>query len=184
MSKGMGLDGRIGSEFLHAGPGYGGSCLPKDNKDLARMGQDCSDPMQLTGTLIKVNDDLKRRMIEKVVDMCGGSVNGKVIAVLGVTFKPNTDDMRGVRRLTNVSKLVGNGARKRVVDPQDRREGGELLPGVVWHEDVYEAAADADATVILTEWNEFCALDLQCMARGMEAPMMVDLRNIYTPDDH
>ena len=183
VSKGMGLDGRIGSKFLHAGPGYGGSCFPKDTKALARMGQDHSVPMQLTETVIKVNDEVKRRMIDKVVDICGGSVNGKVIAVLGVTFKPNTDDMRDSPSLTIVPSLVGNGAKVRVVDPQGRREGESLLPGVAWHEDVYEAAAGADAIVILTEWNEFRALDLERMAKGMVTPVMADLRNIYNPDD-
>lgn len=183
VSKGMGLDGRIGSKFLHAGPGYGGSCFPKDTKALARMGQDHSVPMQLTETVIKVNDEVKRRMIDKVVDLCGGSVNGKVIAVLGVTFKPNTDDMRDSPSLTIVPSLVGNGAKIHVVDPQGRREGENLLPSVVWHEDVYEAAADADAIVILTEWNEFRALDLERMAKTMVTPMMADLRNIYNPDD-
>ena len=183
VSKGMGLDGRIGSKFLHAGPGYGGSCFPKDTKALARMGQDHSVPMQLTETVIKVNDEVKRRMIDKVVDLCGGSVNGKVIAVLGVTFKPNTDDMRDSPSLTIVPSLVGNGAKIRVVDPQGRREGEELLPGVVWHEDVYDAASDADAIIILTEWNEFRALDLERIAKGMVTPIMADLRNIYNPDD-
>lgn len=183
VSKGMGLDRRIGSKFLHAGPGYGGSCFPKDTKALARMGQDHSVPMQLTETVIKVNDEIKRRMIDKVVDMCGGSVNGKVIAVLGVTFKPNTDDMRDSPSLTIVPSLVGNGAKIRVVDPQGRREGEELLPGVAWLEDVYEAAADADAIVILTEWNEFRALDLERLAKSMATPMMADLRNIYNPGD-
>lgn len=183
VSKGMGLDGRIGSKFLHAGPGYGGSCFPKDTKALARMGQDHSIPMQLTATVIKVNDEVKRRMIDKVVDICGGSVNGKTITVLGVTFKPNTDDMRDSPSLTIVPSLVGNGAKIRVVDPQGRREGEELLPGVTWYEDVYEAAANADAIVILTEWNEFRALDLERIAHGMETPVMADLRNIYSPLD-
>lgn len=183
VSKGMGLDGRIGSKFLHAGPGYGGSCFPKDTKALARMGQDHSIPMQLTATVIKVNDEVKRRMIDKVVDICGGSVNGKTITALGVTFKPNTDDMRDSPSLTIVPSLVGNGAKIRVVDPQGRREGEELLPGVTWYEDVYEAAANADAIVILTEWNEFRALDLERIAHGMETPVMADLRNIYSPLD-
>ena len=183
VSKGMGLDGRIGSKFLHAGPGYGGSCFPKDTQALARMGQDHSSPMQLTETVIKVNDEVKRRMVDKVVDICGGSVNGKVIAVLGVTFKPNTDDMRDSPSLTIVPSLVGNGARVRVVDPQGKREGEALLPGVSWFEDAYEAAQDADAVVLLTEWNEFRALDLDRMAKRMTSPVMADLRNIYNPKD-
>ncbi|WP_372990003.1 UDP-glucose dehydrogenase family protein [Sulfitobacter sp.] len=183
VSKGMGLDGRIGSKFLHAGPGYGGSCFPKDTQALARMGQDHSSPMQLTETVIKVNDEVKRRMVDKVVDICGGSVNGKVIAVLGVTFKPNTDDMRDSPSLTIVPSLVGNGAKVRVVDPQGKREGEALLPGVSWFEDAYEAAQDADAVVLLTEWNEFRALDLDRMAKRMTSPVMADLRNIYNPKD-
>lgn len=183
VSKGMGLDGRIGAKFLHAGPGYGGSCFPKDTQALARMGQDHSSPMQLTETVIKVNDEVKRRMVDKVVDICGGSVNGKVIVVLGVTFKPNTDDMRDSPSLTIVPALVGNGARLRVVDPQGRREGEALLPGVKWIEDAYKASKDADAIVILTEWNEFRALDLQRMAKLMKTPVMADLRNIYNPKD-
>ena len=183
VSKGMGLDNRIGSKFLHAGPGYGGSCFPKDTQALARMGQDHSVPMQLTETVIKVNDEVKRRMIDKVVDICGGSVNGKTIAVLGVTFKPNTDDMRDSPSLTIVPSLVGNGAKVRVVDPQGKREGEALLPGVSWLEDAYKAAQNADALVILTEWNEFRALDLKRMAKRMTTPAMADLRNIYSPKD-
>ncbi|MEL7803393.1 UDP-glucose/GDP-mannose dehydrogenase family protein [Sulfitobacter pontiacus] len=183
VSKGMGLDGRIGDKFLHAGPGYGGSCFPKDTQALARMGQDHATPMQLTETVIKVNDQVKRRMIDKIVDLCGGSVNGKVITVLGVTFKPNTDDMRDSPSLTIVPWLVGNGAKVRVVDPQGKREGEGLLPSVVWNEDVYEATQNAEAVIILTEWNEFRALDLKRMAKRMTTPVMADLRNIYTLKD-
>ncbi len=183
VSKGMGLDGRIGNKFLHAGPGYGGSCFPKDTQALARIGQDNAMPMQLTETVIKVNDEVKRRMIDKIVDVCEGSVNGKTIAVLGVTFKPNTDDMREAPSLTIVPTLVGNGAKVRVVDPQGRREGEELLPGVNWAEDAYKAAQNADAIVILTEWNEFRALDLKRLAKRMNRPAMADLRNIYSVKD-
>ncbi|MEL6118283.1 MAG: UDP-glucose/GDP-mannose dehydrogenase family protein [Pseudomonadota bacterium] len=183
VSKGMGLDGRIGNKFLHAGPGYGGSCFPKDTNALARIGQDHAMPMQLTEAVIKVNDEVKRRMIDKVVDICGGSVNGKTIAVLGVTFKPNTDDMREAASLTIVPALVGNGAKVRVVDPQGRAEGEALLPGVGWVEDAYKAAQNADALVLLTEWNEFRALDLKRLAKRMTTPAMADLRNIYSARD-
>ncbi len=183
VSQGMGLDGRIGNKFLHAGPGYGGSCFPKDTQALARMGQDHSMPMQLTETVIKVNDEIKRRMIDKVVDLCGGKVNGKIIAILGVTFKPNTDDMRDSPSLTIVPALVGGGAKVRVVDPQGRREGEALLPGVNWFEDVYKATQNADAVVILTEWNEFRALDLKRIVKRMATPVMADLRNIYSQKD-
>ena len=182
VSKGMGLDGRIGNKFLHAGPGYGGSCFPKDTQALARIGQDHAMPMQLTETVIKVNDEIKRRMIDKITDLCGGSVNGKTIVILGVTFKPNTDDMREAPSLTIVPALVGGGAKVRVVDPEGRREGTALLPGVHWKEDAYKAARGADAVVILTEWNEFRALDLPRIARLMSTPTMADLRNIYSPE--
>ncbi len=181
VSQGMGLDSRIGSKFLHAGPGYGGSCFPKDTKALARMGQENGTPMQLTEAVIKVNDEIKRRMIDKIFEVCGGSVNGKVIAVLGVTFKPNTDDMRDAPSLMIVPALIGNGATVRVVDPQGLHEGKALLPGVVWEDGVGPAVEGADAIVLLTEWNEFRALDLEKISSRMNTPAMVDLRNIYTP---
>ena len=183
VSKGMGLDGRIGNKFLHAGPGYGGSCFPKDTSALARIGQDHAVPMRITETVIEVNDAIKRRMIDKVVDLCDGSLNGKTIAVLGVTFKPNTDDMRDAPSLTIVPALVGGGAKVRVSDPQGRHEGEALLPGVQWVEDPYKAAQNADVVVLLTEWNEFRALDLKRMARKMTTARMADLRNIYSAKD-
>jgi UDPglucose 6-dehydrogenase len=183
VSKGIGLDNRIGNKFLHAGPGFGGSCFPKDTKALARIGQDHGLPMQITETVIKLNDDIKRRMIDKILDLCEGTVNGKTVAVLGVTFKPNTDDMRDAPALTIVPALVGGGAEVRVVDPQGLREGKALLPGVHWTDDAYEAAQGADAVVILTEWNEFRALDLKRLAGKMATPRMADLRNIYSSRD-
>ena len=183
VSKGMGMDGRIGNKFLHAGPGYGGSCFPKDTQALARMGQDHAIPMQITEAVIKVNEEMKRRMIDKIVDLCDGGVNGKIIAILGVTFKPNTDDMRDAPALTIVPALVGAGAKVRVVDPQGFREGEELLPGVNWVDDAYKAAQNADAVVILTEWNEFRALDLKRLAKRMATPQMADLRNVYSQKD-
>jgi UDPglucose 6-dehydrogenase len=183
VSKAIGLDGRIGSKFLHAGPGYGGSCFPKDTSALARIGQDHGIPMRITETVIAVNDHVRRRMIDKIVDLCGGSVNGKTIAVLGVTFKPNTDDMRDAPSLTIVPALVGGGAKIRVVDPQGRREGEKLLPGVAWMTDPYEAAKDADCVALLTEWNEFRGLDLSRLASAMSTPVMADLRNIYDRKD-
>ena len=183
VSKGMGLDGRIGNKFLHAGPGYGGSCFPKDTSALARIGQEHGIPMQITETVIKVNNEVKRRMIEKVQDICGGSFNGKTIAVLGVTFKPNTDDMRDAPSLTIVPALIGGGAKVRVVDPQGRNEGETLLPGVQWFDDVYKACNNADTVVILTEWNEFRALDLKRLAKKMANANMADLRNVYSPKE-
>ena len=183
VAKGMGLDGRIGNKFLHPGPGYGGSCFPKDTRALARIGQEAGLPMTITETVIRVNDEVKRRMIEKIRELCDDSVVGKTIAVFGVTFKPNTDDMREAPSLTIVPALVGGGAKVRVVDPQGRHEGEALLPGVEWLEDPYKAATGADAIIILTEWNAFRALDLERLAGLMNSPRMADLRNIYEPDD-
>lgn len=183
VSKGMGLDGRIGNKFLHAGPGYGGSCFPKDTKALARIGQEHAVPMQITEAVIKVNDEVKRRMIDKLLDLCGGSFNGQTIAVLGVTFKPNTDDMRDAPSLTIIPALVGGGAKVRVTDPQGHQEGEDLLPGVNWVEDAYKAARNADLVVILTEWNEFRGLDLKRLAKHMKTPRMADLRNVYSVRD-
>lgn len=183
VAKGIGLDGRIGNKFLHAGPGFGGSCFPKDTKALARIGQEHAVPMQITETVIKVNEEIKRRMIDKLLDLCGGSFNGKTVAVLGVTFKPNTDDMRDAPSLTIIPALVGGGAKVKVVDPQGRHEGEALLPGVSWQDDPYKAARNADLVVILTEWNEFRGLDLKRIAKHMATPHMADLRNIYSAHD-
>jgi len=179
VAKGIGLDGRIGNKFLHAGPGYGGSCFPKDTKALARIGQENAVPMQIVETVIKVNDQVKARMLDKIVDLLDGTVNGKTVGILGVTFKPNTDDMRDAPSLTIVPALVGGGAKVRVMDPQGRHEGESLLPHVRWVENAYHAAQGADVLVILTEWNEFRALDLGKLARKMNTPRMADLRNLY-----
>ncbi|OIQ68014.1 UDP-glucose 6-dehydrogenase TuaD [mine drainage metagenome] len=183
VARGMGLDGRIGNKFLHAGPGYGGSCFPKDTRALARIGQDHAVPMQITEAVIKVNEEIKRRMIDRIVDLCDGTVNGKTVAILGVTFKPNTDDMREAPSLTIIPALVGGGAKVKVVDPQGKREGEALLPGVKWMEDAYQAAQGAHVLVILTEWNEFRALDLARIAKKMATPQMADLRNVYSAKD-
>ena len=181
VAKGIGMDGRIGSKFLHAGPGYGGSCFPKDTLALARTGQDHASPMRIVETVIEVNDRRKRRMIDKVEEVCGGSLVGKRIAVLGVTFKPNTDDMRDSPALVIVPALIGGGAEVRATDPQGRKEGEALLPGVTWCADAYEAAAEADAVVLITEWNEFRALDLSRLRRSMRGDGFADLRNVYDP---
>ncbi len=183
VSHGVGLDGRIGNKFLHAGPGYGGSCFPKDTKALARIGQDHGLPMQITEKVITVNEQIKHRMIDKLLDLCGGSFNGKTIGVLGVTFKPNTDDMRDAPSLTIVPAMIGGGAKVRVCDPQGRHEGEALLPGVAWVDDAYKCANNADLLVILTEWNEFRALDLKRLAKKMTSAKLADLRNIYSVKD-
>lgn len=181
VAKGMGMDNRIGAKFLHAGPGYGGSCFPKDTKALARIGQEAASPMRIVEEVIDINEAVKRRMIDKVMELCEDSVNGKKIAVLGVTFKPLTDDMRDSPALTIVPALVGAGANVHVVDPQGRKEGEDLLPGVSWQEDIYKAIRNANCVLILTEWNEFRALDLHKVAKIMRDPKMADLRNIYDP---
>ena len=179
VAKGMGMDGRIGPKFLNAGPGYGGSCFPKDTSALARIGREHAAAQRIVEQVIEINEARKRRMVDKVLDACDGSVNGKRVAVLGVTFKPNTDDMRDSPSLTIVPALVGGGAEVRVVDPQGRHEGEAMLPGVAWHDDPYRAAEDADAVVVLTEWNEFRGLDLGRLAGAMRTRVMVDLRNVY-----
>lgn len=183
VAKGIGLDGRIGNKFLHAGPGYGGSCFPKDTKALARIGQEHAVPMQIVETVIKVNDQVKARMLDKIIDLLDGQVNGKTVGILGVTFKPNTDDMRDAPSLTIVPALIGLGAKVRVTDPEGKREGEALLPHVRWVENAYQAAQGADVVVILTEWNEFRALDLAKLARKMTTPRLADLRNIYNRED-
>lgn len=183
VSRGMGLDGRIGDKFLDAGPGYGGSCFPKDTQALVRIGHEYAVPQSIVEAVIRVNNGVKSRMIEKLRDLCDGSFNGKNIVILGVTFKPNTDDMRDAPSLTIVPALLGGGANVRVVDPQGRRYGERLLPGVMWQEDVYKAAQNADLVVILTEWNEFRELELKRFADLMAKPYMADLRNIYIPAD-
>ena len=183
VAKGIGLDGRIGKKFLHAGPGYGGSCFPKDTQALVKIGEDYDTPMRITETVVDVNRAVKERMVSKIVALCDGDVSGKTIAVLGVTFKPETDDMRDAPSLTIVPALLQAGAKVRVVDPEGRREGEALLNGADWIENAYDAVAGADAVVVLTEWNAFRALDLKRMAESMKTPLMADLRNIYNADD-
>jgi UDPglucose 6-dehydrogenase len=179
VARGVGLDGRIGPKFLHAGPGFGGSCFPKDTAALVHIGQEHGVPMRITEAVIEVNAAVKQRMVRKILDLCGGSVDGRTIAVFGVTFKPETDDMREAPSLTILPALAEAGARLRVVDPQGRREGEALLPGVEWETDPYRAAAGAEAIVILTEWNQFRGMDLARLASSMATPRLADLRNIY-----
>ena len=183
VAKGIGLDNRIGSKFLHAGPGYGGSCFPKDTAALARTGQEKNRPLRIVETVMAVNDARKRAMVERVREAMDDRLSGARIAVLGVTFKPNTDDMRDSPALTVVPALIGHGAEVRVTDPQGEKEGAALLPGVTWHEDAYAAAAGADALVLLTEWNAFRALDLARLRAGMRGNLFLDLRNVYRPEE-
>ncbi len=181
VARGIGLDGRIGRKFLHPGPGYGGSCFPKDTLALAKTARAAGNPLRIVETVIDINDERKKGIFKKVVTACGGSVTGKTIAVLGLTFKPNTDDMRDAPSLDIVPALQKAGATVRVFDPEGMTQAKELLNDVVWCDDAYETLIEADALAILTEWNEFRALDLERIKSLMKSPVMVDLRNIYDP---
>ncbi len=183
VARGMGLDGRIGRKFLHPGPGYGGSCFPKDALALLRTAQEAGAPFNILETVVRVNDERKKRMADKIIEACGGSVAGKTIAVLGLTFKPNTDDMRDAPSLVIVPALQKAGATVRAFDPAGMAEARKLLDGVAWCEDAYDTMVKADALTILTEWNEFRALDLGRVKSLMNRPLMVDLRNIYNPEE-
>jgi len=180
VAKGIGLDGRIGSKFLNAGPGYGGSCFPKDTLALVRQATEFNTPTRLVEAVVDVNANRKRRMADKIISAFGG-VAGKTVAVLGVTFKPNTDDMRDSPSLDIIPALQAAGARVTAFDPEGMHEAEKLLPGVAWAKGTYEAMAGADGVVILTEWNQFRALDFSRMKTTLKRPLLVDLRNIYTP---
>ncbi len=183
IARGIGLDGRIGSKFLHPGPGYGGSCFPKDTLALVRTAQDAGAPVRVVESVIDVNRRRKQGMAARIVRSCGGSVAGKTVAILGVTFKPNTDDMRESPALDILPALMADGASVRAYDPKGMDEARGLIPGVEWCSGPYEAMEGADALVILTEWNEFRLLDLPRTRRLLNSPVMVDLRNIYDPEE-
>ena len=183
VARGLGLDGRIGGKFLHPGPGYGGSCFPKDTLALVRTAQDMDAPLRIIETVVDVNNARKRAMADKVVAACGGSVDGKTVAILGLTFKPNTDDMRDSPSLDIVPALQAAGANLRVYDPEGMEEAKTLMDGLVWCEDAYATMQGADALVIVTEWNEFRNLNLERVRQTLNAPVLVDLRNIYNPRD-
>jgi UDPglucose 6-dehydrogenase len=183
VAKGIGLDGRIGNKFLHAGPGYGGSCFPKDTLALVRTAQDANSPIKIVEAVVAVNEKRKHQMANKILHACGGSFKDKKVAVLGLTFKPNTDDMRDAPSLVIISALVKGGAEVFVYDPQGMDEAKTMLKGVHWCNGTYETMEDADVVTILTEWNEFRALDLERVKNLMNKPVIVDLRNIYNPDE-
>jgi len=183
VAQGIGLDNRIGSKFLHAGPGYGGSCFPKDTLALVKTAQDNASPVRLIETTVAINDTRKRAMARKVISACGGEVRGKRIAVLGLTFKPNTDDMREAPSLSIVQALQDHGATVSAYDPEGMDIAAGLLSNVHFAADAYDAAQQADAVVIVTEWNSFRALDLDRLRTIMNTPVLVDLRNIYRRED-
>ncbi len=181
VSRGLGLDGRIGRKFLHAGPGYGGSCFPKDTLALVRTAEDHGVPVRIVESVVAVNAERKRAMADRVVKACGGSVDGRTVAVLGLTFKPNTDDMRESPSLDIVPALQQAGATVRAYDPAGMEEAKKLLSDVAWCTDAYDACEGADAVLLVTEWNEFRLLNLDRLKEVMRQPVMVDLRNVYRP---
>ncbi len=183
VSRGIGLDNRIGSKFLHAGPGYGGSCFPKDTLALVKTAQDFGSPMRIVETVAAVNDNRKRAMARKVVAACGGEVRGKTVAVLGLTFKPNTDDMRDSPAIAIIQALQDQGAAIRAYDPEGVEQAKLVLTDVVYANDPYDCVTGAEVAVLVTEWDAFRALDLDRMKAVMAQPSIVDLRNVYRPEE-
>lgn len=183
VAKGIGMDKRIGDKFLHAGPGYGGSCFPKDTLALVKTAQDFGSPMRLIETTVAINDNRKRAMGRKVIAACDGNVRGKKIAVLGLTFKPNTDDMRDAPAITIIQALLDGGADVHVFDPEGMEAAKAVLGPVTYGKNPYEIATGAEAIVVVTEWDEFRALDFRRLNQEMKAPVIVDLRNIYKSDE-
>ncbi|WAC47034.1 UDP-glucose/GDP-mannose dehydrogenase family protein [Asticcacaulis sp. SL142] len=183
VARGIGLDNRIGTKFLHAGPGYGGSCFPKDTLALVKTAADYGTPTKLIEATVAVNASRKKAMAEKIKKALGGDVSGKTIGILGLTFKPNTDDMRDAPSLDIVPALQAAGATIQAYDPEGRHEAEKLLSDVDYKANPYDAVAGADAMVILTEWDQFRALDLDRVKSVMKAPVMVDLRNVYKPSE-
>ncbi|HZT88478.1 MAG TPA: UDP-glucose/GDP-mannose dehydrogenase family protein [Stellaceae bacterium] len=183
VARGIGLDGRIGGKFLHAGPGFGGSCFPKDCRALVRTAEEHQAPLAIVDTVLRVNDTRKRAMAERILAACGGNVAGKTLAVLGLTFKPNTDDMRDSPSLAILPPLCQAGATIRAFDPEGMNEARRLLPELDYCGDAYATMAGADALILLTEWNEFRALDLRRVRQLLKTPLVIDLRNIYQPHE-
>ncbi len=183
VARGIGLDNRIGPKFLHAGPGYGGSCFPKDILALIKTAQDFGTPVRLIETVAVVNDERKRAMAQKVIDACGGCVKGKTIGILGLAFKPNTDDMRDAPSQVIIKTLQEAGATIRGFDPGSMGQAKIVMPEITYCDDAYSCAQDADALVIVTEWDAFRALDFDRIKNAMSAPVLIDLRNIYSAQD-
>jgi UDPglucose 6-dehydrogenase len=183
VASAIGADRRIGDKFLHPGPGYGGSCFPKDVSALIRTAREHKAPVSIIEAVQRVNDERKIAMASRIQAAAGGQLEGLRVAILGVTFKPNTDDMRDAPSLVIVPMLQERGAKVTAYDPQGERHGAPLLPGVWWAGSALEAVEGADIIVVLTEWNEFRALDLAEVKRRMRGRLMVDTRNIYPPAD-
>nr|WP_298685031.1 UDP-glucose/GDP-mannose dehydrogenase family protein [uncultured Dongia sp.] len=183
VSRGIGLDGRIGSKFLHPGPGYGGSCFPKDTLALVKTARDAKSPLSLVEATVSYNDARKLQMTDRIEAAVDGDLLGKTVAVLGLTFKPNTDDMRDAPSLVIVPELVKRGAKVRAHDPVGIEEARKHMPNIGYCEDAYQTMEGADVVVILTEWNSYRALDLNRMKDLLKSPTIVDLRNIYRPDE-
>jgi len=183
VARGIGLDNRIGSKFLHAGPGYGGSCFPKDTKALARTAQEAGTPLKLIETTIAVNEARKKAMAQRVIKACGGDVSGKTIAILGLTFKPNTDDMRDAPSLDIIPALQAAGAAIRAHDPEGMEHARTMLDNVHFCTDPYDCAKQAEALVIVTEWDAYRALDFKRLKSTVATPRIIDLRNIYRRSD-
>ena len=181
VAKGIGLDGRIGSKFLHPGPGYGGSCFPKDTMALVKTAQEVNSPLRIVETVVDVNSKRKQFMADKIIRGCEGSIRGKTIAILGITFKPNTDDIRDAPSLEIIPTLQKEGANIKAYDPEGMIEGKQVLTDVNWCQNAYEAMEGAHAVAILTEWNEFRGLDVKRMKALLREPTIIDLRNIYDP---
>jgi len=182
IARGIGLDRRIGSKFLHAGPGFGGSCFPKDTRSLLHFAQEVGEGFEIVEAVIRVNDQQRQRMVEKIVGVLGGDVQGKTVAVLGVSFKPETDDMRDAPSVDIIQGLLERGATVRACDPRALEEAQRVLPEIVPCVDAYEACEGADVVVVMTEWNQYRMLDLDRVKDLLTQPRMVDLRNVYEPD--
>jgi UDPglucose 6-dehydrogenase len=183
ISRGIGLDNRIGSKFLHAGPGYGGSCFPKDTLALLKTAEDYDSPLRIVESVVKVNESRKRAMGRKVIDALGDEPRGKRVALLGLAFKPNTDDMRDAPSISIAQTLMDAGVAVSAYDPEGMKHAADLMPGVAMQRDAYSAIEGADAVVIVTEWDAFRALDFKRIKQLAKAPVLVDLRNIYDPDE-
>lgn len=183
VSRGIGLDNRIGPKFLNAGPGYGGSCFPKDTLALLKTAQDAGAPVRIVEAVVAVNDARKEAMADKVIAALDGDAAGRTVTLLGLTFKPNTDDMRDAPSLALVKRLLAAGATVRATDPEGIAVARAMMPDVDYRDDPYDAVAGADAVVLVTEWDAYRALDLKRLAEAMTAPVMIDLRNVYRPDE-